>query len=152
MDNERPVPVVIIDDWNTRDLNFHNSAFSGDALGDFDNDGSLEYERYLTFDWSTRVEFLIRHTDEVDVVELKGKLKNKLRLISENPLEFNDSVKSCSLGRGGNPTYQFTEPKESELMLSATFKGDHIITITPSDSQHEMIEQVNENFSFNPTS
>lgn len=150
MDNERPVPVIIIEDWNTRDMDFHNSAFSGEAVGDFDNDGNLEYERYLTFDWNTRVEFLIRHTDEVDVTELKGDVKDTLRLIGEYPQQFHDSVKRCNLGGGGNPTYQFTEPTESELMLSARFFGDHTVTLTPSDLDNDIIEQVKTNFTFNP--
>lgn len=150
MEDERPVPVIIIDDWNTRDKNFHNSAFAGDAIGDFDNDNITEYEWYLNFDFVTRVEFMVRHTDEVDANRLKDKLKSELRLISENPLGFHDELKDCRLGGGGNPTYRFTEPKESELVVSARFHGDHTITRTQSDTQEATLEQVNETFTFNP--
>jgi hypothetical protein len=150
MEDERPIPVVIIDDWDTRDQNFHNSAFAGDALGDFDNDGEDEYEWYLNFDFITRVELLVRHYDEVDANRLKDSVKNELRLIGENPLGFHDELKNCRLGGGGNPTYQFTEPKESELVVSARFHGDHTITRTPGDTQEATLEQVNETFTFNP--
>jgi len=150
LEDERPVPVVIIDDWDTNDFNFHNSAFAGEAVGDFDDDGSLEYERYLNFDWRTRVEFLVRQSDEVDVSRLKEDLKHELRLLRENPQQFNDSLKQCRLGADGNPTNQFTEPKEAELMASARFHGDHTAVRTPDDTQEDTIEQVKSDFTFNP--
>jgi hypothetical protein len=150
MEDERPVPVVIIDDWDTNDFNFHNSAFAGEASGDFDDDGEIEYERYLNFDWRTRVEFLVRDSDEVDVSRLKEDLKHELRLIRENPQQFDSSLKQCRLGSDGNPTNQFTEPKEAELMASARFHGDHIITRTASDTQEDTLEQVKRTFTFNP--
>lgn len=150
MEDERPVPAVIIDDWDTRDENFHNSAFAGDALGDFDNDGVDEYEWYLNFDYVTRVEVLVRHYDEVKVNRLKDEVKQIFRLIRENPLGFHSELKNCSLGGGGNPTSQFTEPKESELVISARFHGDHTITRTQSDTQEATLEQVKKSFTFNP--
>jgi hypothetical protein len=157
LDDERPVPVIIIDDWDTNDFNFHNSAFAGEAVGDFNDDGTLDYEKYLAFDWRTRVEFNVRHQDEVEVSRLKENLKHQLRLIRENPQQFDDSLKQCRLGADGNPTNQFTEPKEAELMASARFHGDHIVTLTPSDdtsgdgdTQEDTLEQVKKNFMFNP--
>jgi hypothetical protein len=150
VDDERPVPVVVIDDWDTNDMNFHNSPFAGDATGDFDGDGELEYERYLNFDWKTRVEFLVRHSDEVDVSRLKEKLKNQLRLIRNSPQQFHKGLKQCRLGADGNPTNTFTEPKEAELMASARFYGDHTIVLTPADMEGEPIEQVTDTFTFNP--
>lgn len=150
MEDERPVPVVIIDDWDTNDFNIHNDPFAGEAVGDFDGDGTLDYERYLAFDWRTRVEFLVRDSDEVDVSRLKEDLKHELRLLRANPQQFNDSLKECNLGADGNPTNQFTEPKEAELMASARFHGDHILTLTPSDTQEDTLEQVKDTFTFNP--
>lgn len=150
LDDERPVPVVIMDDWDTNDMNFHNTPFAGDATGDFDGDGNLEYERYLNFDWTTRVEFLVRHYDEVEVSRLKETLKNQLRLIRDRPQQFHQGLKQCRLGSDGNPTNTFTEPKEAELMASARFYGDHTITLTPADMEGELIEQVTDTFSFNP--
>ena len=142
MDDERPVPVVIIDDWDTRDMNFHNSAYAG---------GSIVggYERYLNFDYRTRVEFLVRHYDEVEVSRLKEAVKRELRLISENPQQFHDELKRCSLSSGGNPTNHFTEPKEAELMVSANFHGDHTIVRTADDLQGDTLQDVKESFTFN---
>lgn len=150
MEDERPVPVVIIDDWDTNDYNFHNSPFAGDAYEDFDGDGTKEYERYLNFDWRTRVELLVRHSDEVDVSRLKEKAKHEFRMIRDRPQQFHDDLKQVALGADGNPTHTFTEPKESELMLSARFHGDHTVTLTPSDLQEDTLEQVTETFTFNP--
>lgn len=150
MEDERPVPVVIIDDWDTRDENFHNSAKAGEATGDFDGDGNLEHEWYLNFDFVTRVEFLVRHFDEVEANRLKDTLKLQLRLIRENPLDFHPELKQCRLGGGGNPTHQYTEPNETELIASARFHGDHTVTRTASDTQEDVIEEVLEDFTFNP--
>lgn len=150
MDDERPVPVIIIEDWDTRDFNFHNSAFAGDAVGDFSGDGELEYERYLNFDFSTRVEFLVRHSDEVAVSRLKESVKQELRLIRENPMLFHEELKECELSADGNPTNRFTEPKESELMVSARFHGDHTIVRTLDDMQEDALEDVKNSFAFNP--
>lgn len=142
MDDERPVPVVIIDDWDTNDLNYNNSAFAGEEVTD------TGYQQYLNFDFRTRVEFLVRHSDEVDVVKLKDQVNRELRLLRENPQQLDDELKQCRLGASGNPTYQFTEPKEAELMLSANFHGDHTITLTESETQADALEQVNNSFTF----
>jgi hypothetical protein len=150
MEDERPVPVIVIDDWDTTEMNFHNSAFSGEVYGDFDNDGTGEYERYLTFDYRTRVEFTARHSDEVEASRLKDKITNELRLLRENPQSFDTGLKQCRLGGSGNPTFEYTEPKEAELMVSARFYGDHTITLTPSDLENDVLETVQDTFTFNP--
>lgn len=144
MDDERPVPVVIIDDWDTSEESYHNSAFAGEEVT------AEGYKKYLNFDFTTRVEFLVRDSDEVDVVKLKDKVTRLLRLIGENPQQFDSDLKNCILGDSGNPTYQFTEPKEAELMLSARFKGDHTITLTESELQADQLEVVENTFTFNP--
>lgn len=145
LEDERPVPVIILDDWDTNDFNFHNSAFAGEASGDFDDDGEMEYEKYLNFDWRTRVEFLVRHQDEVEASRLKEDLKQELRLIRENPQGFDGDLKQCRLGADGNPTNQFTEPKEAELMASARFHGDHTITVQDGNP----ISTIEESFTLN---
>lgn len=150
MDDERPVPVVFIEDWETQDYNFNNSALAGEATGDFDSDGLLEYEKYLNFSFKTRIEILVRHTDEVDASRLKEDVKHELRLIRENPQSFHNGLKSCNLRADGNPTNKFTEPKEAESMVSARFDGDHTVTLTPSDLQEDTLEQVTDDFTFNP--
>jgi hypothetical protein len=140
--------VIVV--WHTNDYNYYNTAKSGEATGDFNNDGTVTHEWYLTFDFRTRVEFLVRTDDEVETVRKKGAVKEQLRLIRENPQQFHSGLKKCEIGGGGNPTYEFTEPKEAELMLSARFYGDHTVTRTPADTEEEAIEQVQEQFTFNP--
>lgn len=144
LDDERPVPSIIIDDWDSEDLNHHNSAFAGEETK------NQEYERYLNFDWRTRVEFLVRHSDEVDVSRLKEDLKHKLRIWSENPQTFDTDVKDVILRAGGNPRNTFTEPKEAELMISVVFKGDHEVVLGPEDTQYDTIDDVKNDFTFNP--
>lgn len=140
-DDERPVPVVLIDDWDSEDMGYHNSAYTGEQP----NTANQNYERYLTFDFKTRIEWEIRHNEQVDVVSLKDRLKHEIRLISEFPQDFHEDIKRCDLGSEGNPTSEFVEPRESELMLSATFYGDHTVALTEGDT----IEEVRSNLSFN---
>lgn len=150
MEDERPVPAIIIDDWDTRDLNLNNSAKAGEAHGDFNGDGTKTHEWYLNFSFTTRVELLFRHSDEVDVSRLKESGKQLLRFIREDPQSLHEDLTECQLGSDGNPTYTFTEPRESELMLSARFYGDHTVTRTPGDTKEDVIEQVKDAFTFNP--
>jgi hypothetical protein len=151
LEDERPVPVVIIDDWSTTDMNFHNSPKSGEATGDFDDDGEVEHEWYLNFDFETNVEFAVRHHDEVEVSRLKADVKEVIRIISANPQWFHSECKEVTLGVDGSPSYRYTEPKEAELIVSARFHGDHTITRTSSDTQLSEIEQLKQgDFTFNP--
>jgi len=140
-DGERPVPVVIIDDWDSEDQGHHNSAYTGEQP----NTADQNYERYLTFDFKTRVEWEIRHNEQVSVSSLKDSLKHEIRLISQFPQEFHEDIKRCDLGSGGNPTSEFVEPRESELMFSASFYGDHTVALTDGDT----IESIRENLSLN---
>lgn len=149
MEDDRPVPVVVIDEWDTLDLNHDNSAKAGEAYGDFDGDGTKEYEWYLNFSFRTRIELLVRHSDEVDASQLKENAKHELRLIRENPQSFHPDLKRCDLAADGNPTYQFLEPKEAELMTSARFYGDHTVTRTASDVQEDTLDGVKDSFTFN---
>lgn len=156
IENERPVPVAIIDSWNTQDFNFNNSPMAGEAYGDFNDDGNLSYEKYLNFSYETRVEFLFRHTDEVEVSRIKEKAKEQFRIIRENPFSFNDNLKNCEIRGDGEPRSTFVEQRESELMLAVRFHGDHTITRTASDMQNdplnhsddEILDSVIEQFTF----
>lgn len=135
-EDDRPVPVVIIEDWDTSDFNFNNSAKSGEAYGYLDGQNEKSYEWYLNFSYETRVELLFRHHDEVDVSRMKETAKQQLQLVGENPQAFNDNLKNCTVGRSGNPRTTFVESNESELMLSAKFHADHTITRTADDMQN----------------
>lgn len=150
MDDERPTPVVVIDNWNTQEMNFHNSPRAGEAYGDFNGDGTETYEWYLNFDFKTRVTFSIRHKDEVDAVGLQDSVKNELRLIRNRPTIVHSDLKQCTVGGSGNPSNEFTEPKEMELTQSARFHGDHTITRSPSDTQQGTLDSVQDTFTFNP--
>lgn len=144
LDDERPIPSIIIEDWDTQDYNFNNSALSGEYY-----DGTT-YEKYLNFSYQTRVELLFRHTDEVDVSRLKEGIVQNLRLLHEHPSNFHSDLKDCLVGRGGSPSFEFREPKEAELMLAVRFEGDHTITVTPSDLGADPINTITETFTFNP--
>ena len=156
IDDERPVPLVMIDDWTIRDIQHHNSPFAGDETVT-DKNGDEHHCRYLTFDYRARIEIMVRHTDAVESSKLKSAVKQEFRLIRQRPGRLDESVKECKLITDGNPTSNFTEPKEDERMVAVSIRGDHTITLTPessdfgdADTEHDVLESVSKSFTFDP--
>lgn len=147
-DDQRPLPLVLIDDWNTRDFNFHNSPFAGEFAENADGNGKA-YERYLNFDFETTVEILVRHSDEVDASRLKGNVKRELRLLREYPQFLHSELKGCSLGADGSPRQKFLEPTESEEVVSARFHADHTIVLNEEDVPENVLDAMAETIGFN---
>jgi len=141
-EDERPVPAAIIEDWDTTDFTYHNTPFAGERVGDLDGDGNREYERVFRFYYETRVEVTARHSDEVAASRLKDDVKNVFREIRIDPDSFHAHLRNCLPRGSGNPQHQFTEPRETELGVSALFKGFHEVV----RSDYDTIEQVKESF------
>lgn len=146
LEDDRPVPAAIIDDWSTEDLNLHNSAYAGEARGDFDNDGTDEYERYLNFDWQTRVEFSVVAHDEVESSRLSSTIVSEFRYLSEYPQNLHEDIKSVSVLPSGDPQSVFVEPKETELNVSVRIGGDDTLVVGPDEVGADPIELITDTF------
>jgi hypothetical protein len=145
-EDEYPVPSIVLEDWTTEELSFHNSPFANEAVGDFDGDGSSEYERYLNFDWRTRLEYVVTDDDDVAATRLKDSLVNSLRPFTDDAARLHADLKNARIRSHGSPSYQFTEPKETELNVSVVFRGDHTLVLTPADLDSDPLEAVEETF------
>lgn len=122
-EEERPLPVVVIDMWDTEDLHFHNSHFAGYELADTDMDDQQEYVRYYRYYFQTRVDFIVREDDEVEANQLMVQLKSLLRKLGRDPQQLNSDLNTAKVLGSGQPDHTFTEPKETEFNVSARFFG-----------------------------
>lgn len=146
MEDERPVPVVILEDWSSRDLNLNNGSFEGEVLEDTDNDGDKELTRVHRFDYKTRVDFVVRHTDQVSASELSDQLQVALKEAQIDPSLVHSDLKSVRPRDSGNPQFEFTEQKESEFNYSAELWADHTITRSEADGDFDTIESLDDSF------
>lgn len=144
-EDEWPLPVVVIDDWDTTDITFHNSTLAHEEYRDFDGDGTAELARWHRFYFETRVEFLIRHDDEVKASQLQDELKVILRSWQVNPQSFHDDCNRVRPERSANPRHQFREPTETELHASASFFTFYEMVT----DDHPTIEEITENITTN---
>lgn len=149
IDDSRPVPVAIIDDWTIQDMNYHNSAFAGIGTVEQENGESITC-KYYNFDYEARIEIEIRHQDQVKASILKANVKQIFRLLGENPRKLDESVKGCEPLSDGNPSAAFTEPKENERMVAVSIRGDHTIVVPESETEESIIESIKPMFTFNP--
>jgi len=139
-EDTRPVPAVIIEDWDTTEVTYHNSPFAGEVWGDLDDDGSNEYERYFRFYYETRVEVTSRHLDEVEASRLNDTIKSVFREIRADRSSFHDHLRNCLPRGSGSLQHEFTEPRETELTASALFKGFHQVVKSDYDTIEEVLK------------
>lgn len=143
MEGERPVPVVIVDDWEMNQLNHHNSNYVGETHNvDSDGDGATEFTKWYRFYFNMRVELVVRDHDDVGVHDKLGSLQDALREAEIDPEVIDETINDFKLGTSGNPTYQYLEPTESELTQSLTLTAFHQV----SRSDYDTIEDIQNNF------
>lgn len=141
---DRPVPAVILDDWSIEEMNFHNTAFVGetDTL-DVDGDGSDEFARWFRFYYDMRVELVARDADDVGAHTLLGNVQDAMRAFQIDPSIIHDHVNTVEPGSSGNISYQFTQPKETELTQTMTLTTFHQVSQTNYDTIADVQETFN---------
>lgn len=144
VENERPVPLVLISDWKTEEQSYNNSSYAGWDRKDYDDDGDKEYQEYLNFSLGTRVEFVLRHNDEVLASRLKDNFKEVLRIVDEYAQHYHDDLKNIKITADGEPTHEFVEATEYELMVAAWFYYDHTVVRTEDELPNSRIRTANE--------
>jgi hypothetical protein len=143
LEGERPVPLVLIDDWQITELEFHNSGFAGQTRDvDVDGDGETEHARWYRFYYDMRVDLEVRDSDDVGAHTLLGEVQSVLIDLKQAPREhLHDHINTLSLGSSGNPTYQFAEPKETELRQSFSLRSFHQVSRTDFDTIQDVQTQ-----------
>ena len=121
MEDERPVPVLLIEDWDLVDLTLENTAFAGQAV---DPDDGVE-KRWFRFYYALRVEMVVRHYDEVLAHQELDNLRVALSLIREDPVAFHDHLNDLQLRGGGGIDHQFIESKETDLHQAVRLTSFH---------------------------
>jgi hypothetical protein len=143
MEGERPVPVVIVEDWEMNQLNHHNSQFVGDTYDvDSDDDGETEFTKWYKFYYEMRVEIVVRDADDVGAHEKLGSLQSALRDVEIDHSKLHHTCNDFKLGTSGSPSYQYLEPTETELTQSLSLTAFHQVSRSDFDS----IESIQETF------
>ncbi|UBF22386.1 SPP1 gp17-like tail completion protein [Haloarcula virus HCTV-15] len=140
MEDERPVPVVLIEDWDITDRTYHNSAFSGQAV---DPEDGVE-KRYHRFYYDMRVELVVRHHDDVLAHRVLDSLRRELAMVREEPYLFHDDLNDLKMRGSGGINHQFIEPKETELQQAIVLSSFH--EVKRAISQYDTIEDILNDF------
>lgn len=150
LEGERPVPVVIVDDWTMQDLNLHNSGFAGTTDNvDVDGDGAVEYTRWYRFYYEMRVELVARDSDDVGAHTLISNVQSVLRDCEVAPQTLHDHVNEVDLGTSGQLSYQFNEPKETEINQSFSLTAFFETHVSADTSEHDVLQQVTKTYTIN---
>lgn len=136
MEDERPVPVVLIEDWDITDYTYHNTAFAGQAV---DPDDGVE-KRYFRFYYDMRVEIQVRHHDEVLAHRALDSLRAELSMIREEPWQVHQHLNTLKLRGAGGIHHQFIEPKETELEQAIVLRSFH--EVKRSMSNYDTIDEI----------
>jgi len=80
----------------------------------------------------------VRHDDEVEASRLQDSVKDTIREIHANPTDLHEDLDACWPRGSGNPTHQFTEPRETELGVAAEFRAMHELVRSECDTLEEL--------------
>ena len=119
IENERPVPAVILENVSIDEKNYHNSHYAG---SEYDSNGNVTKEIHRHY-YDLQLEFIVRDDDEVQAYDYLGQFKRALAEIGREPrATVHDHVSEVnSLGSGG-VSYQFYEPVETEINQTVVLK------------------------------
>lgn len=119
MTDERPVPVVLIEDFDLTDYTYHNSAYAGTATDPADNVD----KRYRRYYYDLRFELVVRDADEVTAVSLLDSVRSALRTVRDDPQSFHVHLNELELRGADGFDHQFIEPTETELGQTVVLKS-----------------------------
>lgn len=135
MEGERPVPAIILDDWELEEMNFHNSAYVGRTTNiDADGDGLDELAYWYRFYYDMRIDLIARDSDDVSAHVLLGEVQDAIRQFQIDPSILHEHINTVTPGTAGRMSYQFNEPKETELTYTVTLQSFHQVSKTDFDT------------------
>lgn len=132
--DERPTPVVIVDNYALTNLNFHNDHYVGS-----EHSSGTETNRWYRFHYDARVDMVVRHNDDVQAHSLLSALQSQLALIATDPrTHLHDDIDSFEMGTSGEISYQYREPQETELNQTVTLRSFHDVNWDTFDTVAEI--------------
>lgn len=132
--DQRPVPGVIIEDWNVEHVDRSMNRY---LTSKYDDNGD-ETARVYRVPYECRVSFMVRDNGEVASSRRFDALRRELLKLESDPQRLSDSISRASMGSGGGVTHQFVSTTEAEFTQSATFAT----SIVYEDSDYDTIEDV----------
>jgi len=123
-DDERPVPAVILEDFDVTDITIHNTHLSG--VEENGSAGTAD-TRYFSFHYWARFDYTVRHTSDRDSALLRKDLKRVFMPLSENPRWLDDQLNELKLRGGGGFQLTNAEDKESEMNLAVRIRTFHLM-------------------------
>lgn len=129
-DDERPVPSVLIEDWDVNNIQQHNTRY---VYSEY-NSQDVETARVYHIPYDLRVTFLCRHNEAVDVSTLQDTLREELMKLEINPKQISDEVGRVEAQGGSGVNYQYASPTEAESTQSAVFTSAQVYKRTDFDT------------------
>lgn len=142
IEEERPIPAVIINNVNLEDQNYHNTDHAGSET---DASGNVT-KRIFRHYYDLRVSLEVRNQDEVQAWGDLGDLKRAIENLGKRPQQyFHTDVNDIRSLSSGPVNYQYNEPTETELSQSLMIETFYETT----DSDFDVIEQFENNITIN---
>lgn len=137
--DERPVPVVILEDFDVQDLVFHNTHLA--QVVEHDTAGVSD-ERYFRFHYEARLDYTVRAADDLSALQLRDDLRRALYDVCEEPQSLDGDLRRCALRGGGGFTHSFVEDTESEMTQAVLVRSFEQV----SKSNYSTLDDIKESF------
>lgn len=115
IEDERPVPAVLIENVEIESLTYHNSTYAG---SEYSAAGDEEAEVHRHY-YNLRIQLLVRTADEIQAYDILGQLQQALGDLERSPQRhIHEDVNDLRTLGSGEVSYQFLEPMETEISQS----------------------------------
>ncbi|AAL55010.1 hypothetical protein HfxHF1_560 [Halophage HF1] len=136
IEEERPIPAVLIDGVDLQNVNHHNSNYAGSKFDSTTGNEVAEINRYY---YTLRFDLVVRDDSETGAYENLTHLQSALAELSGRPWEtFHPDVNEIRLLSSGSVNYTFNEPAETEIHQAFEL----VSFFETTDSSGEAIESV----------
>jgi len=140
IEEERPIPAVLIDGVDLRNINAHNSNYAGSK---FDSTTGHEVAEINRFYYTLRFDLVVRDDSETGAYDILTHLQAALATLSERPWEsFHPDVNEIRLLSSGSVSYTFNEPAETEIHQAFEL----VSFFETTDSTDDVIQSISKHF------
>lgn len=124
--DERPVPAVILEDVDIRDITLHNTHLAGVE----EKPPGTSDLRLFHFRYKARLDFAVRHTSDREASLLQDKLRAVFEPLTENPRSLDSDLSEVNLRGGGGFSLTNVEDKESSMNFAVQIRTFHAMDNT----------------------